>query len=29
MAIDLKALTPTTVTRDLKNKYIFLYGAPK
>lgn len=29
MAIDLKNLTPTTVSRDLKGKFIFLYGAPK
>jgi len=29
MAIDLKSLKPTTVSRDLKGKFVFLYGAPK
>lgn len=29
MAIDLKTLKPTTVSRDLKGKFVFLYGAPK
>lgn len=29
MAIDLKNLKPTTVSRDLKGKFVFLYGQPK
>jgi len=29
MAIDLKSLKPTKVSRDLKGKYVLLYGAPK
>ena len=26
MAIDLMNLAPTTISRDLKGKYVFLYG---
>ena len=29
MAIDLKKLKPSVVSKDLKGKYIFLYGPPK
>ena len=29
MAIDLKKLKPTTVSRDLKGKFVFLYGPAK
>jgi len=29
MALDLKSLKPTTVSRDLKGKFVFLYGAPE
>lgn len=29
MAIDLEALEPTKISRSLKGKYIFAYGAAK
>lgn len=29
MAFDLKSLKPSTVSRDLRGKFVFLYGAPK
>lgn len=29
MALNLKELKPTQVSRDLKGKFIFLYGQPK
>lgn len=29
MAIDLMALQPNVVSRDLKGKYVMLYGKPK
>ena len=29
MAIDLLNLQPTTISRDLKGKYILIYSAPK
>ena len=29
MAISLKNLKPTTVSIDLKGKFVFLYGAPR
>lgn len=29
MAIDIINLQPTTISRDLKGKYVLVYGAPK
>lgn len=29
MPIDILNLTPTTISRDLKGKYICIYGKPK
>lgn len=29
MAIDLKSLTPTKISRNLKGKFVFMYGRPK
>lgn len=29
MAIDLLAIQPTTISRDLRGKYVLLYGKPK
>lgn len=29
MAIDILNLPPTTISRDLKGKYVLIYGAPK
>lgn len=29
MAIDILNLQPTTISRDLKGKYVLVYGAPK
>ena len=29
MAIDLKSLEPTKISRDLKGKYVLIYSLPK
>ena len=29
MAIDLLNIQPTTISRDLRGKYVLLYGKPK
>ena len=29
MAIDLKNLKPTVISKDLKGKFVLLYGPPK
>lgn len=29
MAIDILSLQPTSISRDLKGKYVLVYGAPK
>lgn len=29
MAIDILSLEPTTISRNLKGKYMLVYGAPK